>query len=86
MQADMATIVLKNVPAEMRRKLEERARASGRSVGDEVVAALEGLLGSPPRSEREVDALIADARAFRGTLEHRLSDREISRLKKRGRP
>ena len=87
----MATIVLKNVPAGLRKWLELRARASGRSVEREAIACLESVVGSevPRRTAEEVRQLIEDARAFREELAAKgvsITDEEITAWKRQGRP
>ena len=87
----MATIVLKNVPAGLRKWLELRARASGRSVEREAIACLESVVGSevPRRTAEEVRQLIEEARAFREELAAKgvsITDEEITAWKRQGRP
>jgi plasmid stability protein len=91
METDMATIVLKNVPAGLRKRLELRARASGRSVEREAIACLESVVGSevPRRTAEEVRQLIEEARAFREELAAKgvsITDEEITAWKRQGRP
>ena len=87
----MATIVLKNVPAGLRKWLELRASASGRSVEREAIACLESVVGSevPRRTAEEVRQLIEEARAFREELAAKgvsITDEEITAWKRQGRP
>ena len=87
----MATIVLKNVPAGLRKWLELRARASGRSVEREAIACLESVVGSevPRRTAEEVRQIIEKARAFREELAAKgvsITDEEITAWKRQGRP
>ena len=87
----MATIVLKGISAELRRRLEERARASGRSVSGEVIACLESVVGAEPprRTAEEVRQLIEHARAVREELAAKgvsITDEEITAWKRQGRP
>ena len=87
----MATIVLKNVPAGLRKRLELRARASGRSVEREAIACLEAAVGTeePRRTAEEVRQLIEEARAFREELAAKgvsITDEEITAWKRQGRP
>jgi len=91
METDMATIMLKGVPVELQRRLEERARASGRSVSGEVIACLEGVVGTEPprRTAEEVRQLIEAARAVRKELAAKgvsITDEEITAWKRQGRP
>ena len=91
METDMATIMLKGVPVELQRRLEERARASGRSVSGEVIACLEGVVGTEPprRTAEEVRQLIEAAQAVRKELAAKgvsITDEEITAWKRQGRP
>jgi plasmid stability protein len=91
METDMATIMLKGVPVELQRRLEERARASGRSVSGEVIACLEGVVGTEPprRTAEEVRQLIEAARAVRKEPAAKgvsITDEEITAWKRQGRP
>jgi len=91
METGMATIVLKGIPADLHRRLELRARASGRSVSGEVIACLESVVGTGPaiRTPEEVRHLIEEARAFRGRLAAKgvsITDEEITAWKRQGRP
>lgn len=79
----MATLTLKDVPADLHRRLKARAEQNGRSLNREVIECLEASF----RPEViDVEGLIEQARAIRRSLEHRLSDQEITRLKRQGRP
>jgi plasmid stability protein len=83
MQSSMATLTLKDLPVDLHRKLKARAEQNGRSLNREVIECLEASF----RAERiDVDARIEEARAIRQSLTHRLTDREITRLKRQGRP
>ena len=83
MQSCMATLTLKDLPVDLHRKLKARAEQNGRSLNREVIECLEASF----RAERiDVDARIEEARAIRQSLTHHLTDREITRLKRQGRP
>ena len=87
----MATIVLKGFPADLRRRLEERARASGRSLEREVIESLERAVGveAPRKTAVEVRQIIEEARAFRERLAAKgvsITDEEITEWKRLGRP
>ena len=91
METNVATIVLKNVPAGLRKWLELRARVSGRSVEREAIACLESVVGSevPRRTAEEVRQLIEEARAFREELAAKgvsITEEEITAWKRQGRP
>ena len=87
----MATIVLKGVPVELWTRLEERARASGRSVEREAIACLESVVGTEPprRTAEEERQTMARVRAFREQLAAdgvSITDEEITAWKRQGRP
>jgi plasmid stability protein len=90
MEMDMATIVLKGISVELRKRLEERARSNGRSVGAEVIACLEEWIGPGQVPVVDVEKELAGIRTFRTSIaagtSHRLTDREIDRAKRKGRP
>jgi plasmid stability protein len=91
MEPTMATIVLKGVPVELRKRLELRARVSGRSVEGEAIACLESVVGTEPtrRTAAEVRRFIEEARAIRKELAARgisITDEEITAWKRQGRP
>jgi plasmid stability protein len=91
METDMATIVLKGVPAGLHRWLDLRARASGRSVSGEVIACLESVVGAEaPRSWEEEQALLQRIRANRESIVASgappITDEEITAWKRQGRP
>jgi hypothetical protein len=91
MEPSMATIVLKGVPAELRKRLEEQARRNGRSVSREAIACLEGAVRPqvPRKTAEEVRRIIEAARAFREDLAARgvqpITDEEITAWKRQGR-
>ena len=87
----MATIVLKGVPVELRRRLEERARRNERSVEGEVIACLERVVGIavPRRTAEEVRQIRERVRAFREQLAAEgfsITNEEITAWKRQGRP
>ena len=90
MELDMATIVLKDVPVELQKRLKERARLNGRSLNREVIACLEEWIG--PRTVRVVDVEkeIEEIRAMRNRIaagtSARITDDEINEAKRKGRP
>jgi len=91
MEPTMATIVLKGVPVELRKRLEERARANGRSVSEEAIACLKSVMGTeaPRQTAEEVRQIIEKARAFREDLAatgFSITDEEITAWKRQGRP
>ncbi len=78
----MSTITIKNIPPSVHRTLKARAKAHGRSLNKEVIAALEGTLHGAPI---DADAVGAHARAVRETLGVYLTERDLHELKNAGR-
>ena len=89
MQPDMATIVLKNLPAGLRKRLELRARASGRSVEREAIACLESVVGVRERSPAQEETLLDGIRKLReeiaATTGLSITNEDIDAAKRRGR-
>jgi plasmid stability protein len=83
MESFMATLTLKDLPVDLHRLLKQRARQNGRSLNREVIECLEASFRLQPV---DVDGLIEQARAVRRSLKHHITDREITRLKRQGRP
>ncbi len=80
----MATLTIKNIPELLVKRLKQQAAAHRRSLNFEVIAYLEQMTHSVPL---DVDALLARARAIRGTPKGvRLTDRLLDELKVAGRP
>lgn len=90
METDMATIVLKGVPVELRKRLEERARRNGRSVSGEVIACLESVVGLPEPSSAQEEKLLAGIRRVReeiaATTGLSVTNEQIDAAKRKGRP
>jgi plasmid stability protein len=90
MEMDMATIVLKGISVELRKRLEERARSNGRSVGREAIACLESVVGLPERSPAPEKSLLDDIRNLReeiaATTGLWITNQEIDEAKRKGRP
>jgi hypothetical protein len=86
----MATIVPKGVPLELRRRLQERARASGRSLSLEVIACQESVVGLPERSPAPEKSLLDDIRNLREEIAATnglwITNEEIDEAKRKGRP
>ncbi len=86
----MATIVLKGISAELHRRLEQRARASGRSVSGEVIACLESVVGLPEQSTAQEEKLLAGIRKLReeiaATTGLSVTNEQIDAAKRKGRP
>ena len=79
----MATITLKNIPAELHRELKKRAEEHHRSLNKEVIATLKTTTGKTHRVD--VEALICDARAARKKFKRQVSPAEIKAWIRRGR-
>ncbi len=87
MEPLMATVTLKDLPADLHRRLKARAERNGRSLNREMIESLEASF----QAERlDVDALLDKARRVRAsigaTTDARITRREIDRLKREGRP
>ena len=87
MEPSMATVTLKDLPADLHRKLKARAERNGRSLNREVIECLEASF----RAERvDVEGLLERARRVRAeiaaTTDARITRREVDRLKRQGRP
>ena len=80
----MASITLKNVPADLHRELKKRAEEHHRSLNREIIATLKGATGQTHRLD--VQALIREARAVRAKFARQISDAEINAWKRVGRP
>ena len=80
----MATITLKNIPADLHRELKRRAEENHRSLNREVIATLQTATGKTHRVD--VEALIREARAARAKFVRQISDAEINAWKRAGRP
>ena len=81
----MTTITVKNIPPELYERLKQRAAENRRSINSEVIVCIErAVQGSTPRN---VDEIIATARKLReSTKGYLLTDEELDRIKKTGRP
>jgi plasmid stability protein len=80
----MATITLKNIPAELHRELKKRAEEHHRSLNREILATLKSATAKTHRLD--VEALIREARAARAKFRRQISDAEINAWKRAGRP
>ena len=80
----MATITLKNIPADLHRELKKRAEEHHRSLNKEIIATLKNATGGTHRVD--VQALIHEARAARAKFARQISDAEINAWKRAGRP
>ncbi len=80
----MPTITLKNIPADLHRKLKKRAEEHHRSLNKEIIATLKITTGET--HPVDVDALILEARAARSKFTREISAAEIDAWKRAGRP
>jgi plasmid stability protein len=80
----MATITLKNIPADLHRELKKRAEEHHRSLNREIIATLKTATGKTHRVD--VETLIREARAARTKFARQISDAEINAWKHAGRP
>jgi plasmid stability protein len=80
----MASITLKNIPANLHRKLKKRAVEHHRSLNKEIIATLKNATGET--HPVDVDALIRQARAARSKFTREISAAEIDAWKRAGRP
>jgi plasmid stability protein len=79
----MPTLTLKNLPADVHRRLKAQASRHGRSLNSEAIA----LLRSGVMVERvDAEAVLATARAHRAKVAGVVRDADIQRLKGEGRP
>jgi len=80
---DMATITLKNLPADLHRKLKKRAAEHYRSLNKEIIAMLKSATGET--HPLDVEALISEARVARSKFTREISVAEIDAWKRTGR-
>lgn len=78
----MATVTVKNIPAELHRRLKGRAARHRRSLNSEIIECLREA-SAPARIDPE--ALLAKARALRAKVSPRLNETKLRELKGRGR-
>jgi plasmid stability protein len=80
----MASITLKNIPADLHRELKKRAEEHHRSLNREIIAALKSAIGETHRVR--VQDLIREARGARAKFTRQISDAEINAWKRAVRP
>jgi antitoxin FitA len=81
--AFMATLTIKNIPLDVYERLKRRAKASRRSINQEVIAVIEQALETPPI---DVDSTLARTRKIRElTSQFRVRDEELEQWKNEGR-
>jgi len=80
----MATLTIKNIPADLYERLKESAAQDRRSINNQVIVYLERALRS---AKIDTDAVLAGARSLRRkTSRYVLTDRTLARAKQEGRP
>lgn len=79
----MPAITLKALPGPLHRQLKARAARNKRSLNQEVIAVLEDAVA--PSKRIDVEAMIAETRRFRASLNFTITPEEIDRLKREGR-
>jgi plasmid stability protein len=80
----MASITLKNIPADLHRELKKRAEERHRSLNKEIIATLKDAASGTHRVD--VQTMIREARAARAKFTRQISDGEINAWKRSGRP
>jgi plasmid stability protein len=80
----MASITLKNIPADLHRELKKRAEEHHRSLNGEIIATLKSATSKTYRVDLE--AMIREARAARAKFTRQITDAEINAWKRAGRP
>ena len=79
----MATITLKNIPAELHRELKKRAEEHHRSLNKEILATLKSATGGSIRLDPT--KLEESVRRARSLFRRPITAREIDRWKREGR-
>jgi plasmid stability protein len=79
----VATITLKNIPADLHRELKKRALENHRSLNGEIIASLK-MTTNGPRAFN-ADALEASVRRARALFRRPVTAREINAWKRAGR-
>jgi plasmid stability protein len=80
----MATITLKNIPADLHRKLKKRADENQRSLNKEIISTLQSATGKAQRVD--IEALLREARVARSKFTREIKASEIDAWKRAGRP
>ncbi len=82
----MPSLTIRNLPAPVHRKLREQAARHHRSLNSEVIATLSSVAVPAPA---DPDAVLQSIRVFRESIKIKgppLTDEEINRMKRHGRP
>jgi plasmid stability protein len=80
----VATITLKNIPADLHRELKKRAEEHHRSLNKEIISTLRSASGKAQRVD--IEALIREARIARSKFRREIKAAEIDAWKRIGRP
>lgn len=78
----MPSLTIKNLPADLHRRLKRRAELAGRSLNREILACLREAAGADPV---DVPAVLAEARALRRLVKGTVTDAEVDAAKREGR-
>ncbi len=79
----MATVTVKNLPADLHLRLKERAERYGRSLNSEILACLREV--TEPRVV-DAEALLAEVRRLRAQVGGRISEALLRESRIAGRP
>jgi len=79
----VATITLKNIPADLHRELKKRAEEHHRSLNKEIISTLHSATGKAQRVD--IEALIREARIARSKFRREINATEIDAWKRTGR-
>lgn len=79
----MPSITIKNLPADLHRRLRERAAQHQRSLNSELIACIRNSVMVTPV---DTDELLAHVRALRAQVSGRLTDHALRGFRDRGRP
>ncbi len=79
----MATITVKNIPDNLYEEIKKKAKYHRRSLNKEIIFCLESAAGREPV---DAESLIDQARHLRKKISFHISEKELSLLKKAGRP
>lgn len=80
----MATLTIKNLPADLYERLKQSTAQDRRSINNQVIVYLQRALHSP---KIDTDAVLAEARVLRQKTSHSLlTDRDLAQAKQEGRP
>jgi plasmid stability protein len=78
----MPSVTIKNLPADLHRRLKRRAEQRGRSLNKEIIACLRESAGA---EAVDVPAALAEARALRRLVKGTVTEAEVDAAKREGR-